>query len=59
MGSFRAIRQLFQKLDIVNRFFNGFPKPDFNFKGQFYEKEFIEHGEFYRSRFGVITGRLR
>ena len=34
-----------QKLNFVSRFFNGFPEPDFDVKGCFCDKEFIEPGE--------------
>ena len=34
---------LVTKLNFITRFFNSFPQPDFNFKGRFYEKEFIEY----------------
>jgi hypothetical protein len=53
------IKQLIRKLDFINRFLNNFPKPDFNFKGHFYEKEFIEHAELPRVGIGVIIGRFR
>lgn len=34
-----------RKLNLVSRFLNSFPVPDFNVKGCFYEKEFIDHIE--------------
>jgi hypothetical protein len=58
MKGIRVIRLLLHQLDFVSRYFNDFPKPDFNFEGHFYEKEFIEHIEFFRSRRSVITGRF-
>ena len=47
-----GLLQLVNRLDFVTRFFNSFPQPDFNFKGHFYEKEFIEHIEWK-----IITSR--
>jgi hypothetical protein len=34
-----------RKSNLPGRFFNSFPKPDFNVKGCFYDKEFIEQTE--------------
>jgi hypothetical protein len=38
----RALTKGLQKLNFVSRFFNGFPEPDFDIKGCFCDKEFIE-----------------
>jgi hypothetical protein len=40
-----ALTKRLQKLNFVNRIFNGFPGPDFNVKGCFCDKEFIEQTE--------------
>ncbi len=40
-----ALTKGLQKLNFVNRFFNGFPEPGFNIKGFFDDKEFIEPDE--------------
>jgi hypothetical protein len=41
----RALTKGLQKLNFVSRFFNGFPEPDFDVKGCFCDKEFIEPDE--------------
>jgi hypothetical protein len=40
-----ALTKGLQKLNFVSRFFNGFPEPDFDVKGCFCDKEFIEPTE--------------
>ena len=40
-----ALTKGLQKLNFVSRFFNGFPEPDFDVKGCFCDKEYIEPGE--------------
>jgi hypothetical protein len=37
-----ALTKGLQKLNFANRFFKGLPEPDFNVKGIFCDKEFIE-----------------
>jgi hypothetical protein len=47
LGLFVAIYviRLLQPLNFMTYLLNDLPQPDFNFKGHFYGKEFIEHTE--------------
>jgi hypothetical protein len=48
-----------RKMNPVHIFFAGFPKPDFNFKGFFYDKEFVERSSADSYRFVDYAGRLQ
>ena len=41
-----TLTKILRKLNFVSHFFNGFSEPDFNVKGFFDDKEFIEQIEF-------------
>jgi hypothetical protein len=58
MSVLYVIKQLLRKIDFLNHFLDKLPKPDFNFKGHFYEKEFIEHTELPRAGIAGVTGRI-
>ena len=47
-----------KKINPVSVFLEGLPQPDFNFKGFFYDKEFVEYGRPPGNSLPDIPGRV-